>query len=261
MARALRGLFLLAAFFVLSPVAAQDMEHPPPPKAAPLVEVQEMPLPRAGGVMVFGATGELGTEIVRALREQGVSVSAMVRPTSDTAQLEELGAKLAVGDAMTYADVLNAMRSYPLRAVVSTLGGRRGDYRVDVGGNKNVIDAAAEVGVPRFVLVTAIGSGEGSEALPWYIDLFMGYYFEAKSAAELVLKNSGLDFTIVRPGWLIDAPASGAARLIGDIDRFSWIARADLGAMIAAAIEDETTYGKALTAFDPERTSILSLFD
>jgi len=77
----------------------------------------------------------------------------------------------------------------------------------------------------------------------------------------LVLKNSGLDFTIVRPGWLIDAPASGAARLIGDIDRFSWIARADLGAMIAAAIEDETTYGKALTAFDPERTSILSLFD
>ncbi len=260
MARALHSFVLFMFAVLVLPVAAQEMEHPPPPKAAPRVEVTEMSLPAPGGIMVFGATGDLGLEVTRALVEQGVKVTAMVRPTSDTAALEAMGVKLIEGDALIQDDVTRALSSGPLRAVISVLGGRRGDYRVDIGGNKNVIDSTQHVGVSRFILVTAIGAGSGEDAAPWYIRYFMGSYFEAKTAAEISLRNSGLEYTIVRPGWLLNSEPTGTAELVDDPAAFSWITRADLGRLIVDSIDDETTYNRALTAFDPELTGILSLF-
>jgi uncharacterized protein YbjT (DUF2867 family) len=260
MANAVRSFALLVIAALVWPAAAQNMEHPPPPKAAPRVGVTEMPLPRPGGIIVFGATGLLGLEVTRALVEQGVAVTAMARRTSKTAALEAMGVKLVQGDALILEDVIRALRSGPLRAVISVLGGRGGDYRVDIGGNKNVIEAAQEVGVPRFILVTAIGAGGGKAVAPWYIRYFMGGYFEAKTAAEIVLQNSGLAYTIVRPGWLSNGKRTGAAKLTEDLEMFSWITRTDLGDLVADSVEDEATYGKALIAFDPVLTGILSLF-
>lgn len=260
MAKAVHSFILLIFALLVLPAAAQEMEHPPPPKAAPRVEVTEMSLPPPGGVIVFGATGDLGMEVTRALLEQGVKVTALVRPTSDTAALKALGVKLIEGDALIQDDVVRALSSGPVRAVISVLGGRRGDYRVDIGGNKNVIDAAQHVGVSRFILVTAIGAGTNEDAAPWYIRYFMGDYFEAKTAAEIALRTSGLEYTIVRPGWLLNSEPTGTAELIDDPTAFSWITRADLGGLIVNSVEDETTYDKALTAFDPELTGILSLF-
>ena len=260
MAKAIRGfvLFILAA--TIWPAAAQEMEHPPPPKAAPRVEVTEISLPRPGGIMVFGATGQLGMEVSRALVAQGIKVTAMVRSTSDVTALEAMGVNLVRGDALILDDVTSALRSGPLRAVISVLGGRQGDYRVDIGGNKNVIDAARDTSIPRFILVTAIGAGENEAAAPWYIRYFMDGYFEAKTAAEITLRNSGLDYTVVRPGWLLNGARTGTASLIDDATAFSWIARADLGELVAASVEDEETFGRVLTAFDPELTGLLSLF-
>ena len=146
MANAVRSFALLVIAALVWPAAAQNMEHPPPPKAAPRVGVTEMTLPRPGGIIVFGATGLLGFEVTRALVEQGVAVTAMARPTSKTAALEAMGVKLVQGDALILEDVILALRSGPLRAVISVLGGRGGDYRVDIGGNKNVIEARARGG-------------------------------------------------------------------------------------------------------------------
>ena len=260
MANAVHSFVLLVVAAMAWPALAQNMEHPPPPKAAPRVGVMEMSLPRPGGIIVFGATGPLGLEVTRALVGQGIKVTAMVRPTSRTAALEAMGAKLVQGDALILADVTRALRSGPLRAVISVLGGRGGEYRADIGGNKNVIDAAREVGIPRFILVTAIGAGTSKAAAPWYIRAVMGGYFEAKTTAEIVLQNSGLEYTVVRPGWLMNGERTGTAKFVEDPGVFSWIARADLGNLIANSVEDEATFGKVLTAFDPDRTSILSLF-
>tara|TARA_R110000868_G_scaffold46658_4_gene153916 strand:- start:1727 stop:2512 length:786 start_codon:yes stop_codon:yes gene_type:complete len=260
MANAVHSFVLFVFAVLVLPAAAQEMEHPPPPKAAPRVGVTEMSLPPPGGIMVFGASGDLGLEVTRELIEQGIDVTAMVRPTSDTAALEEMGVKLIEGDALSLDDVTRALSSGPLRAVISVLGGRRGDYRVDIGGNKNVTDAAQHVGVSRLILVTAIGAGNGEDAAPWYIRYFMTGYFEAKTAAEIALRNSGLTYTIVRPGWLLNSEPTGTAGLVDDPKAFSWIARADLGKLIADSVEDEATYNKALTAFDPELAGVLSLF-
>jgi uncharacterized protein YbjT (DUF2867 family) len=260
MVKAIRGFIFLFLAATVWPAIAQEMEHPPPPQAAPRVEVTEMSLPRPGGIIVFGATGQLGLEVTRALTAQGIKVTAMVRSTSNIEALEAMGVTLVRGDALILDDVIRALRSGPLRAVVSVLGGRQGDYRVDIGGNKNVIDAARASGIPRFILVTAIGAGGGEAAAPWYIRFFMDGYFEAKTAAEITLQNSGLDYTVVRPGWLLNGARTGTASLIDDPTAFSWIARADLGELVAASVEDEETFGKALTAFDSELTGLLSLF-
>lgn len=250
--------FVLAT--VTWPAIAQEMEHPPPPKAAPRVSVTEMSLPSPGGIMVFGATGQLGQEVARALVARGIKVTAMARSTSNVTSLEAMGVNVVRGDALILDDVTRALRSGPVRAVISVLGGRQGDYRVDVGGNKNVIDAAREIGISRFILVTAIGAGADQSAAPWYIRYFMRDYFEAKTSAEITLEKSGLDYTIVRPGWLLNSESTGTAGLVDEESSFSWITRSDLGELIAFSVEDEGTFGKALTAFDPELTGILSLF-
>jgi len=260
MVNVLRGFVFVLLTIVNWSALAQVMEHPPPPKAAPRVEVTEMPLLRPGGIMVFGATGQLGEEVTRALVAQGIKVTAMVRPTSNIATLEAMGVNIVQGDALVLDDVARALRSGPLRAVISVLGGRQGNYRVDIGGNKNVIDATRDIGILRFILVTAIGAGENVAAAPWYIRYFMNGYFEAKTAAEITLEKSGLEYTIVRPGWLLNSEITGAARLVDDQAAFSWITRRDLGNLLASSVEDEETFGKTLTAFDPKLTGILSLF-
>ena len=260
MAKMVHRLVLFFFTVLALPTEAQEMEHPPPPKAAPRVAVTGMSLPAPGGIMIFGATGGLGIEVARALVEQGTKVTAMVRPTSDASALVDMGVTLIEGDALSLDDVTRALSTSPLRAVISALGGRRGDYRVDIGGNKNVIDATRQLGIPRLVLVTAIGAGHGGPAAPWYIKYFVKEYFQAKTAAEITLQKSGLDYTIVRPGWLLNGEPTGTAKLSDAPEAFSWITRADLGRLIVSSIKDEATYNKALTAFDAELTSIFSVF-
>ena len=143
MRSALLAVLLLAKLLLvgLTVSAAEDPTEPPPPKASPVISVMEESLPRAGGIIVFGGTSGLGLEVVRALVAKKEHVTVMARPTSDTAALKTLGVEVVQGDALDADSVKKAFTAAPFRAVISTLGGRDGDYRVDIEGNKNVIDA------------------------------------------------------------------------------------------------------------------------
>jgi len=252
-----RALVLLFSVLVATAAMAQDSTEPPPPVKAPRGIVTEEALPRAGGVLVFGGTGPLGLEVVKNLVAQKERVTVMVRATSDTTALKALGVNLVTGDALELESVKAAFTAAPFRAAISTLGGRGGDYRVDIDGNRNVFEATQAAGVPRLILVTAIGAGDSAAAPPWYIRWFMPEYMMAKTMAEDYLRaTTGIDTTIIRPGWLLDAPAAGTAVLVDDKTKFSWITRADLGKLVAASLEDKATYGRVLTALDPSRESV-----
>jgi uncharacterized protein YbjT (DUF2867 family) len=254
---------LLFSIFLAFPVLAQDSTEPPPPKASPVISVVEESLPRAGGVIVFGGTRGVGLEVVRQLVAKNEHVTVVARETSDTTALKAMQTtfvNIVTGDALDPDAVKKAFTSAPFRSVVSTLGGHGRDYSVDVEGNKNVVDAAKNAGLTRMVMVSAIGAGDSGPSLPWYLRLFMKKYFIAKTAAEAYLKSSGLDYTIIRPGVLLDDGKPGQASLQAATPSIpSGIKRSDVGLLIANIIEDMSTFKKTFVAVDARRIGLWAL--
>jgi uncharacterized protein YbjT (DUF2867 family) len=220
--------------------------------------------PDAGSVLVIGGTRATGLEIVRVLRARGDDVVVLARPSSDASAAEALGARIVRGDAMNPADLTAALAAVPpggrFRAVVSTLGATSLDGpRPDFDGNRNAVDAARLAGVTRFVLVTVIGAGESREAAPAIARYFLRNVIPEKTKAEDYLKTSGLDFTIIRPGGLLDKEPQGRAYLTEDTRAMSWIRRTDLAALTVQALDDPRAIGKVYHAFDPDRTRFWSI--
>ena len=247
----LRSVVALCLMAALWPATAQQMEHPPPPKAAPRVEVTEIPLPQPGGVMIFGVSEEFGSDLSKRLRSQGLEVSVMVRSLAVAPELEAAGVKVIVGAIANYSDVVAAIRSGPLRAIIALAENDPSDYRNTLGGSKNVFDAADALGVSRVVLLTGIGAGSSETALPWYRRILRGRQFEAKTAAEVALRDSELDFTIIRSGPMLDGDETDTATLSEDSSRYSAITPRNLSELVSSALDDKTAYGKTLTIFDP----------
>lgn len=211
--------------------------------------------PGAGSILVLGGTRGTGIEVVRLLRARGEDVVVLARPTSDAGAAEALGARIVRGDAMNPPDLTTVLGSGQVRAIVSTLGGKSADgSRPDFDGNRNAVDAARFAGVKRFVLVTAVGAGDSLQAAPAISRYVLRNLFSEKSKAEDYLKTSGLDYTIIRPGGLLNKEAQGKAYLTEDPRAMSWIRRADLAALVVQALDDPRAIGKVYHAFDPHRT-------
>ncbi len=212
--------------------------------------------PGSGAVLVLGGTRGTGLEVVRILKARGEDVAVLARPSSDAGEAQRLGARIVRGDALNPADIAAALSTAQFRAVVSTLGGRRGDTRrPDFEGNRNAVDAARAAGARRFILVTAIGASESHGAMPWLPRQLFKELTAEKTAAEEHLRASGLDYTIIRPGGLLRLEgAGGRAYLTEDVRSFTWIRRADLARLIVKALDDPKAVGKAYHAFDPDHT-------
>lgn len=211
------------------------------------------------GVLVVGGTRGTGLEIVKRLRAEGHSVTVMARPSSETSALETLGAHVVRADALDADAVAAAIVPGRYRAIISTLGGSGKDSeRPDYEGNRNLIDAARAAGIRRFIMVTAIGAGDSADTPPIIAKWLLKDVISLKSQAEEHLKTSGLDYTIIRPGGLLDKSASGQAVLSEDPQTFSWIARTDLSQLVVDALDDRQTIGKTFSAFDATRERIWS---
>ena len=202
-----------------------------------------------GPVLVFGGTSGCGLETVKLLRQQDVPVTVFVRPTSNREALEPLGVSYVVGDALNAADVAAAFESGQYAAVVSSLGGRRGEPRPDYEGNRNITNGAKAAGVQRVIQVSAIGAGERSRAKPPEDAGFMRKVMYEKTRGEDHLIASGLDYTLIRPGGLRNGPATGTGMMTEDYVEGS-INRADVGLLIVQALEDAATIGKAYNVID-----------
>jgi uncharacterized protein YbjT (DUF2867 family) len=216
-----------------------------------------MPLvgPRAadGGVLVFGGNRDTGLEVVKTLVAKGDKVTVFVRPTSDVAELKRLGVATATGDALNLDDVKRAFATAKFRAVVSSLGGKRGEPRPDYIGTKNIADAAKAAGVTRIVIVTAIGTGDSAKAVSEQTQKVLGPVYAEKVKGEDYVKASGLVFTIVRPGGLRDDPPTGNGMLTEDVTVGGDINRSDLGQVTAGVIDDPKTFNKVYSAVDKNR--------
>ncbi|GIL82890.1 hypothetical protein Vretimale_8390 [Volvox reticuliferus] len=155
-------------------------------------------------VLVAGATGGTGKAVIEALFAKNVPVRALVRDTTKggSSGLAGLGnsTEMVRGDVFQFASLPPALEG--CTAVICCTGARDprdplGPFNVDFQGTLNLIAAAKQKGVKKFVLVSSIGADDLVNPL----NLFWGILFWKKRAEE-ELQRSGLTYTIVRPGGL-----------------------------------------------------------
>ena len=205
-------------------------------------------------ILIIGGTKGTGLALAQLLSEHGKQVTMTVRAQSDLSALQQLDVKQVTADAMDRTSLDEVFRNQSFDAVVTSLGGRAPspEERADYYGNINAIEAAKAVGVRRFVMLGAIGTGGSVVALSDRAREILGPVLAVKTKAEDHLKHSGLDFTIIRGGALGDEPATGNGFLTEDESLIGTIQRADFAALTAAALEDPETLGKTYGAIDKD---------
>lgn len=203
------------------------------------------------GVLVVGGSRGTGLEVARLLADRGEAVTVFVRPTTEMADLLRLRVKLFRGDVLDPVSVQGAFASGNFRAVINTVGGRRGEPRPDYHGTRNVVDAARKAGVQRHIFVTAIGTGDSRSAVGPKVLQYLGPVLDEKTLGENYLMSSGLDYTILRPGGMNNNPASGTAICTEDHGVMGTISRADLARLVVKCLDDPLTIGKVFHTVDP----------
>ena len=206
----------------------------------------------ADKILVFGASQRTGLEVSKLLAGRGDQVKVFVRPTSDIAALQALDVEFATGNALDADSVDAAFASGDISAVVCTIGGSRNEPRPDVEGTQNIVASALRHGVQRLVSITAIGAGDSREVLTENAWKFLGPVMEMKTKAEACLTESGLQWTILRPGGMASEPATGTAIRTEDHTTMGMIQREDLAALVIECLDDAQTIGKIYHTFDPE---------
>lgn len=202
-------------------------------------------------VLVFGATGKLGTEIVQDLAERGDRVTAFVRPTSDRSRLGQLGVAFAVGDVLDPASVAAAFAAGKFDAAIAAVAGFS-EPTIDLQGNVNIADAASAAGVPRLILISTVGAGNSRDSAPLISRLALARILPQKTAAEDHLRASKLQFTIVRPGGLPPGIVpTGRGVLSEDPATMGFIKRPDLARLVVGVLHDDGTIGRTFAAIDP----------
>jgi uncharacterized protein YbjT (DUF2867 family) len=191
-------------------------------------------------VLVAGANGQIGQYLVRMLAEEGHEVRAMIRDEDQAQGLRELGGEPVVADLE--GEVAHTVEGCD--AVIFSAGGGPGSgaekkETIDRGGAVKLVNAAREHGARRYVMVSAIGAADpeaGSEA--------MQPYLFAKAQADQALQESGLDYTIVRPGSLTDEAGTGTVEAAPSLSRRGQIPREDVARTLVVTLEKENTFGK-----------------
>jgi len=203
-------------------------------------------------VLIFGASGATGIELVRLLRARGDAVTAAVRASSDRSELETLGVKFVVADALDADAVRAAVASDNFRAVVSSLYCANCQPSVDDVGNINVAEGAKAAGVPRMLLISTIGAGDSYASANLISRYILRDILPLKTAAEDHLTASEQPYTILRPGGLLPGKTTGRGYVSEDRAAFGFLTRGDLARIIVAVLDDPGTVNKVFAVADPE---------
>ncbi|TYR79531.1 SDR family oxidoreductase [Priestia megaterium] len=193
-------------------------------------------------VLVVGANGITGKEIVSLLiNSQDHKAFAMIRDEKQASTFTNQGAEVVIGDLEQ--DVSKAVEGMDAIIFAAGSGSKTGDDKtiaIDQNGAKNIIDAAKEQGGKRFIMLSSMGTDapeQGPEGLQLYL--------RAKAVADEYLKQSTLQYTIVRPGVLSNDQATGKIDVNNDIeDRSKAISRADVAKVLVECLNQEATIGK-----------------
>lgn len=202
-------------------------------------------------VAIFGSTGKTGIELVKQALEQGHSVTAFVRDPARLA-VENDNLTVVTGDVFNPSSVVKAIEGQD--AVICALGAGSDLKKTTVRttGTINIINSMQKNNIKRLIVVTAMGVGESWNTLSFFNKFFFATLLRSSrddhETQEAAVKESGLDWTIVRPSGLTETPRTGIYDVGENIlATTSKIARADVADLIIKEVEENALIGKAVT--------------
>ena len=195
-------------------------------------------------VLIIGATGATGQILMGEALAQGHEVTALARNPSAVAP-EDHRPIVLQGNALEASSVEAAVAGQD--AVLSALGTRSTrPTTLFSESTSNVISAMRQHGVRRLVCITGIGTGESKGHVGFLYDriilpFVLKNVYGDKDRQEEAIKQSDLDWVIVRPARLTDEPAKGEYRVfLGGSYTAKKISRADVAAFMLAQLTDDT---------------------
>ncbi|QCX00737.1 SDR family oxidoreductase [Aggregatimonas sangjinii] len=206
-------------------------------------------------VLVAGANGTTGKKVVNLLKSsQYFNPIAMVRKKSQLAQFESEGITTVLGDLEK--DITHTVQDIDRILFAAGSGGKK-VKEVDQEGAKKLMDAGKSVNLKKFVMLSSMGAENPEKATE------LKAYLEAKHNADEYLKETGLNYAIVRPGALTDEVETGKIKLGTDLNERGSISRADVAQTLVRALHDnmankkvfeilegDTLIGKAMHAVE-----------
>jgi uncharacterized protein YbjT (DUF2867 family) len=200
-------------------------------------------------VLVAGGHGKIGLRLLKLLAERDDSARGLIRNPDQAPDLEAVGAEPVLFDLEHDDGLAGHVRGADAVVFAAGAGPGSGAERkrtMDLGGAVKLIDAAKEAGVRRYLMVSSIGAHDPSGSSP------MAPYLQAKHDADAALAESGLDFTIVRPGSLTDDPGTGRVTVTTDFGNRGRVPRDDVAAVLLAALDMDNTIGSTFELFEGE---------
>ena len=205
-------------------------------------------------VLIIGASRGIGLEAVKAALLAGHNVRALARSAASI-PIQNANLEKVSGDALDSDTIRNALQGVDV--VIQTLG-------VDIAPRaiferttlfsqttRILVDVMKAAGVKRLIAVTGLGAGDsrGHGGLLYdavVFPLLLKRVYDDKDVQEWIIRSSGLDWTIVRPGLLTNSPATGRYRVLSAPQdwQFGMISRADAADFLVQQIDNRALIGK-----------------
>jgi putative NADH-flavin reductase len=204
-------------------------------------------------VLIIGASHGIGLETVGTALRAGLSVRALARSAASM-PIQDANLDKVSGNALDPDTIRNVLQD--IDVVIQTLGVDFSPRLVFEGtrlfseSTRILVDAMKASGVKRLITVTGLGAGDsrGHGGLLYdavVFPLLLKRVYDDKDVQEWIVKSSGLDWTIVRPGLLKNSPATGRYRVLTASKdwQFGAISRADVADFLVRRVDDRTLIG------------------
>ncbi|MDH4262492.1 MAG: SDR family oxidoreductase [Spirochaetia bacterium] len=201
-------------------------------------------------IIVFGASGKTGHQVVRYALEKGFHVTAMVRDKSKLT-LKYHNLRVIKGNIINIKDVENAIKDQDF--IVSALGVKPGQEPVCCKGITNILAAMKKLNVKRLVVVSAYGARETATGFYGKIlNLFIKKIMQDKNEMEELIEKSSFDWTVVRPVILTNGLFSDKYNLQteGTLTGLHFISREDTARFIVDSLETKDYKKKFVTIYN-----------
>jgi putative NADH-flavin reductase len=195
-------------------------------------------------VLVFGASGGTGRELLKQALNKGIEVTAFVREAAKIQDIQHPNLTVVTGNALNREDVGLAVAGHD--AVLYAIGAGPKRTTIREQGTRLLIEAMQAANVKRLVCLSSFGVGDSRTDLSFFtryvvVGIFLRHAFADHERQEAVVKKCALDWTLVRPPHLKDGEHTGIYQhglTLAFADIKGWISRGDLADFMLKQLED-----------------------
>ena len=197
-------------------------------------------------LLIFGSTGGTGRELLRQALDQGHHVTAYARDPAKLGDIKHVNLQVVRGDVLDPAAVEGAVTGH--EAVFITIGAGSTRTTLREEGTRSIVEAMQRAGVKRLICLSSLGVGNSRANLSFFtkhiiVGLFLRHAFADHERQEAVVRQSALEWSLVRPPHLKDGSRTGDYRHgfpTTDTRIKGWISRADVADFMLKQLVDDT---------------------